>query len=456
MIEAPKRLQDKYHARGLRPALRWMRASRSRPGRVAFLWACLALLLFIDALFFPDGPDALNSWLAISTIPVFAGMIASWALGLRSSTLGLIAIFLGTSIGAEAIWLGYKFPAALQSRRVDDLSFLPLEVLAIFALVLWLGYRQRSKTRRIAAIALVSGIHVFALSLVDYQELFLRTAAQAQALLYDDTVAEADEATGMPAIPVDQLWAAQAGLIASKVASLGTSQPGAQNVYALAIAADGRQQLFSNEAQLALKVAAARFEGNYRGGLLLSNGAKELIQHPLASNDNIEAAATAMAKRGDPSGDIALVYLASHGGRDAALSTSLPNYEKLSPISANTLAVTLDKAGIKRRVIVISACFSGSWIPALANDDTIVITAAAKNRTSFGCSDTSELTYFGEALLKGPLAKGSSLRDGFEFARKAVSAREATERLTPSNPQAYVGKNMQAFWTAKGSNRTPQ
>jgi hypothetical protein len=133
------------------------------------------------------------------------------------------------------------------------------------------------------------------------------------------------------------------------------------------------------------------------------------------------------------------------------LSTDLPTYDQLTPISSRSLADALARSGIKRRVIILSACYAGSWIPALANDDTIVITAARKDRTSFGCDDTRNVTNFGEAFLNGPLAHGASLREAFNYSRKTVAGWETRDHLTPSEPQAYVGRNMQAIWLARGS-----
>ena len=48
------------------------------------------------------------------------------------------------------------------------------------------------------------------------------------------------------------------------------------------------------------------------------------------------------------------------------------------------LRETLDKSGIRWRVIVISACYSGSFIPAFTVSDTLIITASAADKTSLG------------------------------------------------------------------------
>lgn len=252
-------------------------------------------------------------------------------------------------------------------------------------------------------------------------------------------------AAGAP--DIKRLWAAQPALVDRELATLTARRAGRTNVYAIAVAADGRQAIFAREARLALKIAGARFGRAFRGGALLSNDSADLFARPIAGNDTLARAAKGLAARMDPARDIAFVYLTSHGSPEAWLATELPGDLAMPPIAAATLASTLDDAGIKRRVIVVSACFSGSWIPALANDDTIVIAAAARDRSSFGCADRRRLTFFGQAFLEGPLARGGSLQAGFEAARKSVAVWEKQQGLRPSSPQVHVGANMRAFWS---------
>jgi hypothetical protein len=256
------------------------------------------------------------------------------------------------------------------------------------------------------------------------------------------------------AVPhINQLWQAQRELMANELGALQPRVAGRVNVYAIAVAAQGSLQLFSREAQLALQVAARRFGGDYRGGVFLSNALSDLAGHPLATQASIEAAARGIGERIDPARDLVVVYLTSHGSPEAWISTSLPNNMAFPPISSASLATALSQAGIKRRVVIVSACFSASWIPALASDDTIVITAAAKDRTSFGCDDSRYLTYFGEAFLEGPLARGVSLREAFEAARGKVAKWEANEQFIPSMPQASIGRNVQTLWTERSAAR---
>jgi hypothetical protein len=79
------------------------------------------------------------------------------------------------------------------------------------------------------------------------------------------------------------------------------------------------------------------------------------------------------------------------------------------------------------------------FVPALESPRTIVLTAAAADRTSFGCSNDRDLTYFGEAFYRDALPRARSFEAAFTAAKAAIDARERREGFTPSNPQAYFG-----------------
>jgi hypothetical protein len=215
----------------------------------------------------------------------------------------------------------------------------------------------------------------------------------------------------------------------------------------LAIAADGTQDQFGREASRALEMMAKRQGAAWGGGIVLSNSAFTQNEAPMATRANLAAAARAIAAHGDPARDWAFVYLVSHGGPDATLQTQTSEYDDLTPINAQAVDRALTDAGIRRRVIVISACYAGSWIRPLANADTIVIAAARHDRTSFGCGAGNALTYFGAAFLDEPLARGASLQSVFEATRRAVAAREKAINGTPPVPQVFVGSHMGDVWT---------
>jgi hypothetical protein len=154
-----------------------------------------------------------------------------------------------------------------------------------------------------------------------------------------------------------------------------------------------------------------------------------------------------VAQKMDPERDILFLALSSHGSRDEQLAVSNAGLP-LAQLSAEDLESALRDSGIKRRIIVISACYAGGFIPSLENPDTIVIAAAAADRTSFGCSDDRDLTYFGEAFYRDALPKATSLEDAFARAKAAIAARENQEKEIPSEPQAFFGADIRAVLKA--------
>jgi peptidase C13-like protein len=91
-------------------------------------------------------------------------------------------------------------------------------------------------------------------------------------------------------------------------------------------------------------------------------------------------------------------------------------------------------------VVVVSACYSGGYVEPLRDENSIVITAAAPDRTSFGCEPGRDFTYFGQAYFRDALAKTPSFIEAFEIARELVTQQETAEQLTPSQPQIAVGR----------------
>jgi hypothetical protein len=114
-------------------------------------------------------------------------------------------------------------------------------------------------------------------------------------------------------------------------------------------------------------------------------------------------------------------------------------------LSPSALASMLGSVGVRHRIIIISACYSGVFLRPLANDDSLVITAADAKHSSFGCQDKVKWTYFGDAFFNTALRRTADLRQAFNEARAIVRQRELHYHLVPSNPQIAGGKNIDAL-----------
>jgi hypothetical protein len=222
----------------------------------------------------------------------------------------------------------------------------------------------------------------------------------------------------------------------------------APQAFFLGFAGVGDQKVFAQEIGLASRVLGERFNIGDRH-LSLINDQRDLRRAPLASVTALNYALQGLAERMDTGKDVLFLSISSHGSQEPSIAVSNSGFP-LTSLTAEDLEEALRESGIQWRVILISACYAGGFIDALRDPKTIVITAAAKDRTSFGCSNDSDLTYFGEAFYRDALPGAKSLRDAFEAAQKAITEREHREHETPSNPQAHFGAEIEAKLAAMG------
>ncbi len=208
-------------------------------------------------------------------------------------------------------------------------------------------------------------------------------------------------------------------------------------IFFVGFAGVAEQRVFAEEIKLAARIVGERFGSDDRQ-LFLINDRRDLETYPIATASGLDYALRAVARKMDPERDILFLALSSHGSAGALLSVSNGNLP-LEQLSDDDLEAALRDSGIKRRIIVISACYAGAFIKPLEDPDTIVIAAAAADRTSFGCSDDRDMTYFGEAFYRDALPGAKTLQEAFERARGAIAVREQKEHETPSEPQAFFG-----------------
>jgi hypothetical protein len=159
-----------------------------------------------------------------------------------------------------------------------------------------------------------------------------------------------------------------------------------------------------------------------------------------ATPQNLGRAIAAIGARMNREEDLLVVYMTSHGASDHRLAARHWPLE-VPPVAPEQLRALLDAAGIRHRVIAISACYSGGWVEPLADDDTLVMTAADATHTSYGCGSRSELTFFGRAVFDEQLRHTRSFTQAFEQAVPVIARREEEAGKSDgfSNPQIRVG-----------------
>lgn len=239
-------------------------------------------------------------------------------------------------------------------------------------------------------------------------------------------------------LDLENLWAEQPALLENQFSTLAAPDPEQPDSYFLGFAAYPYQGVFKRELEKAQAIFAQHY-GTAQRGLLLINHLDTHETLPLATTANLNLALMQFGQGFDVSDDILLLYLSSHGIEAGGLAVEFGNLP-LNDLTPEALKASLDAAGIRWRIIIISACYSGQFLEALADDHSLIITAARADRASFGCDDTTDYTYFGQALLTA-LAQTADFSRAFAQAQAEIAQREQREFPTQprSEPQFALG-----------------
>lgn len=238
-------------------------------------------------------------------------------------------------------------------------------------------------------------------------------------------------------------------LLERELAALAPQRPGKADLYVLGFAGDGEESVFRNEVVYLKSLFEKRFGARGRTVALINHpDSLDKTPAPLATYDNLYDALAGIGKVMDREQDVLLLYLTMHGTEEHELAVQLPPLleDWLTP---EDLRTALDDAGIRNRVIAISACYSGGFVPALRGPDSLVVTAARGDRASFGCGSESEATYFGRAWLVDGLNRTTNFIAAYDIATREIARREKLQEFEPSLPQidvgARIGKRLQAW-----------
>lgn len=251
------------------------------------------------------------------------------------------------------------------------------------------------------------------------------------------------EAPAANAAAEEWLYGAHKKTLDDALAAVPKSDANTPALYALSVAGTASQRVFEREVKAVTKMF--KDSGVFYTGQLI-NSKTTLDDAPVATMTSLTDMLTRIGQQMHREQDVLLLYLTSHGssaseGHEFQLEHGGAELAQLRPEDLRTL---LDAANIKHRVIIISACYAGGWANAMKDDNTVVMMAARADRTSFGCSDHNDWTWFGEALMKEQWpalkANGWDLKKAFEAAKATVATREKTEDYEPSEPQASFGE----------------
>ena len=377
-----------------------------------------------DPQFFPGGIPLL-AWYVLAILGL-AALLRWWA---RPAPAAGPALVLAMGVVPVPLLFTSVVPAYL-----DPLWFLGTAILVAIYLVLYLarglhamtGYTQRAAA--CAGLVFIAGFCWLSDTLDVIPDVW--TPLETQAAVPD---ALADSET---------LLFGQAGRIDEALSAVGQDTSSKPQAYFLGFAGVGDEKVFAQEIGLASRVLGERYDIAARK-LSLINDQRDLERAPLATVSGLKYALRRLGSHMKVDQDVLFLAISSHGADDPAIVVSNSQLP-LQDLTDDDLADALYESGIKWRVIIISACYAGGFIERLRDPQTIIITASAADRTSFGCSNDRDLTYFGEAFYRDALPAAHSLRDAFDTAKAAIALRERREHVEASNPQAYFGARIEA------------
>ncbi|WP_201527727.1 C13 family peptidase [Psychrobacter frigidicola] len=417
----------------------WMLVGSTR----AFSWVKPTFIQFAVFALLGLGSNVLFSWLAAENGSVFNEQ------GLVSYLIWPTIILLGGIILARrasnqslvfvpvVLWLVADTLSALLQSAVQFLgthgwlpdwsySFLPILFLLLFLwqtlALLWI-FARRQRTPW-------------------WERIIVLVGAVALLTIWQNNVADQPIFKQIPIQPVLEEAALyeQPRLLQQALNSINPSIPGKSDWYFMGVAGYAEQNVFRSEINKVRELFDVRF-GTSGNSLALINNTYSWLDEPVATKTSILQGLKRIGQQMNADEDVLLLTLSSHGDQDILQLENPPlEMDNLDPA---WLREALDSSGIRWRVIVVSACYSGSFIDELESPTTVVITASAANKMSFGCTNTAEMTYFGQAFFAESLRENTSFAAAFKDASLRVSEREGFMGFEPSEPQMVIGSLME-------------
>jgi hypothetical protein len=229
-----------------------------------------------------------------------------------------------------------------------------------------------------------------------------------------------------------------------QIERLAPQRPGVVDVYAIVIGGDGGEDVFQRE----VMTVAERLQENLDvDGHLVTMINNRRMPEPEATLRSIRYAIQRVSQRMDKDEDLLFIHITSHGSANHFLVLAHPRQD-LAWLGPKAFAAMLKESGIRHRFIVISGCYSGGFVPDLANETTVVVTAAAATVMSYGCGNDSQITDFSRAFYNQVLHRSRSLADAARAVAQVVHEDESRQGRKHSYPQSSIGYQMDEYLRA--------
>ncbi|MDR1062830.1 MAG: C13 family peptidase [Azoarcus sp.] len=276
------------------------------------------------------------------------------------------------------------------------------------------------------------------------------TSSDPLALWQISTVAHPEDTEGLT---IDEsVFYGQPRLLAERLAGIEAGKAGVPEIFFLGVAGS-EEGVFMREV-IAVEQLFRDHYATAGHSMILVNNPAMAKKAPFASRESLTQALRRIGERMNGAEDLLFLFLTSHGVADHRFSIKLWPFE-FADLTPQVLRKALDDAGIQHRAVVVSACYSGGFVPDLADANTLVITASSADRNSFGCEDANDLTDFGRAYFGEALQETRSFVEAFERARSAIDKREKANGFLSSQPQIAGGEALrdQLEWFARETER---
>lgn len=417
----------------------WMLVGSTR----AFSWVKPTFIQFAVFAILALGSNVLFSWLAAANGSVFNEQgLVSYLIWPMIILLG--GIILARRAGNQALvfvpvilWLVADTLSALLQSLVQffgsygwlpswSYSFLPILFLVLFLwqtlALLWIFFRR--------------------LRISWWERIIVLVGAVALLTIWQRNVADQPIFKQIPVEPVLEEAALyeQPRLLQQALDRIDPSIPGKSDWYFMGVAGFSEQNVFRSEINKVRELFDVRF-GTSGYSLALINNNYTWLDEPIATKTSILRGLKTIGQQMNADEDVLFLTLSSHGDENVIQLANPPL--AMDNLDATWLREALDASGIRWRVIVVSACYSGSFIDELASPTTVIITASAADKMSFGCTNSAEMTYFGQAFFAESLRENTSFSDAFKDAAYRVQERELYMGFEPSEPQMVIGSLME-------------
>jgi len=214
---------------------------------------------------------------------------------------------------------------------------------------------------------------------------------------------------------------------------------GVEDIYFLGLAGEAGNPLYLREAELALETLRDVYGVDGRAGIL-ANNANNAARYPFATHNNFEAVLNHIGELMDTEDDLLFLFLSSRGTQSSSLVLSQPGLV-LSDMDPKGLKKALDDAQIKWRIIVISACYSGGFINALKDPNTLVITSSDQTNSGLGCNDKKGMTWFAQSFFDDYLRKALGISAAYNATLEELQKQQGPDKKF-GLPQMALGEEM--------------